>query len=91
MDKNHGPRNGNAPHGSEAKGETKSTPNSSTSATLRDDPLQGWFDLSKPARSRQQKKSWIRKQRGFADLFTLLWILHGCSLVFVMFAAGGLI
>ena len=64
---------------------------SSTGATLREDPLQGWFNLSKPARARQQKKSWSRKQRGFADLFTLLWILHGCSLVFVMFAAGGLI
>ena len=49
MDKNHGPRNGNAPHGSEAKGETKSTPNSNTGAPLRDDPLQGWFDLAKPA------------------------------------------
>jgi hypothetical protein len=46
-------------------------PVSSTGATLRDDPLQGWFDLSKPARSRQQKKSWNRKQRGFADPLAL--------------------
>ena len=46
-------------------------PVSSTSAPLRDGPLQGWFDLSKPARSRQQKKSWSRKQRGFADPLAL--------------------
>jgi len=61
MDKIHGPINGNAPRGSEASGETKSTPNSNTGATLREAPLQGWFDLAKPARSRQQKKSWNRK------------------------------
>ena len=76
MDKNHGPRNGNAPHGSEAKGETKSTPNSNISAPLRDDPLQGWFDLSKPARARLQKKSWSRKQRGFADIWAMWCVLQ---------------
>ena len=51
-------------------------PVSSTSATLRDDPLQGWFDLSKPARSRQQKKAWSRKQRGFADLWPMWCVLQ---------------
>ena len=50
MDKIHGPINGNAPRGSEASGETKSTPNSNTGATLREAPLQGWFDLAKPDR-----------------------------------------
>ena len=73
-----------APWGEAALGKTNQPLNttaiaatvSSTGATLRDNPLQGWFDLSKPARSRQQKKSWIRKQRGFADLWAMWCVLQ---------------
>jgi len=49
---------------------------SSTGAPLRDDPLQGWFDLAKPARARLQKKSWSRKQCGFADLWAMWCVLQ---------------
>lgn len=27
------------------------------------DPLTGWFDLAKPSRNRQQKRSWKRGQK----------------------------
>ena len=35
-------------------------------------PLQGWHDLAKPSRNRQQKRSWKRgKQRGRIDAYRL--------------------
>jgi hypothetical protein len=49
---------------------------SSTGAPLRDDPLQGWYDLAKPSRARLQKKSWSRKQRGFADPLAMWCVLQ---------------
>ena len=49
---------------------TASTANHSTPT----DPLQGWYDLAKPSRERQQKTAWKRgKQRGDAHaLFNAL-------------------
>jgi hypothetical protein len=68
-----------APGGEAALGDTNQPLNttlspatlSGLSASLREDPLQGWFDLSKHARARLQKKSWSRKQRGFADIWAM--------------------
>lgn len=88
MDNFHGPKNGNAPRGSEASGETKSTPNSNTGAPLRDDPLQAWFDLSKYARARLQKKSWSRKQCGFADLWAMWCVLQLYCIVLTVLWGG---
>ena len=34
--------------------------------TRLSDPLQGWHALAKPARQRQQKKSWMRRKGGAA-------------------------
>ena len=31
------------------------------------DPLLGWFNLAKPSRDRQQKRSWERNNRGRID------------------------
>lgn len=31
------------------------------------DPLQGWFNLAKPSRDRQQKRGWKRNSRGRID------------------------
>jgi hypothetical protein len=31
------------------------------------DPLLGWFNLAKPSRDRQQKRSWKRNARGRID------------------------
>ena len=53
------------------------------------DPLQGWFDLAKPARNRQQKRSWKRgKQQGRIDPFLLAEL--ALMAVIVLLIAGGL-
>lgn len=36
------------------------------------DPLQGWFNLAKPSRNRQQKRGWQRKQRGSTLIESIL-------------------
>lgn len=54
------------------------------------DPLQGWFDLAKPSRERQQKSAWKRsKQRGRIDAYLAahLALLVAIGLLIV----GGLI
>ncbi len=50
------------------------------------DPLKGWFDLAKPSRNRQQKRSWARgKQRGQIDTYLAgqLALLAVIALLFV--------
>ena len=53
------------------------------------DPLKGWFDLAKPSRNRQQKRSWKRgKQQGRIDPFLLAEL--ALMAVIVLLIAGGL-
>ena len=53
------------------------------------DPLQGWFNLAKPSRYRQQKRSWKRgKQQGRIDPFLLAEL--ALMAVIVLLIAGGL-
>ena len=53
------------------------------------DPLQGWFNLAKPSRNRQQKRSWKRgKQQGRIDPFLLAEL--ALMAVIVLLIAGGL-
>jgi hypothetical protein len=80
-----------APVGQEAAlGVTNQPMNNTLSDRLRGaDPLQGWFDLAKPARSRQQKKSWNRKQRGFADLWLMLSLFQiNCFVLAILWGAS---
>ena len=53
------------------------------------DPLQGWFNLAKPAQDRQPKRNWKHgKQRGRIDGFLLA---HLATLaVIVVLLVGGL-
>lgn len=52
------------------------------------DPLQGWFDLAKPSRNRQQKRSWRRgKQRGRIDA-CLAGQLALLAVIALLFACG---
>jgi hypothetical protein len=56
--------------------------------TTATDPLQGWFDLAKPSRNRQQKRSWRRgKQRGRMDAF-LAGQLALLAVITLLFACG---
>ena len=53
------------------------------------DPVKGWFDLAKPARNRQQKRSWKHgKQQGRIDPFLLAEL--ALMAVIVLLIAGGL-
>ena len=53
------------------------------------DPLQGWFNLAKPSRNRQQKRSWKRgKQQGRIDPFLLAEL--ALMAVIVLLIVGGL-
>ena len=52
------------------------------------DPLKGWFDLAKPSRSRQQKRSWKRcNQRGCIDA-SLLAQLAPLAAITVLIVGG---
>ena len=47
-------------------GTAKENPANSPNFTIQDDPLRGWLELGKTARLRQQKKPWLKKNRGAA-------------------------
>lgn len=52
------------------------------------DPLIGWFNLAKPSRDRQQKRSWKRsKQRGRIDAFLAAQL--ALLIVLVVLIIGG--
>ena len=52
------------------------------------DPLKGWFDLAKPSRNRQQKRSWKRgKQRGRIDI-CLAGQLAMLAVITLLFVGG---
>ena len=74
-------------------GQVATRPASNTAFTERhstvSDPLQGWFNLAKPSRNRQQKRSWKRgKQQGRIDPFLLAEL--ALMAVIVLLIAGGL-
>ena len=48
------------------------------------DPLKGWFDLAKPSRERQQKRSWKRGNRGQVDSVLLANILMAVIIVLIV-------
>ena len=52
------------------------------------DPLLGWFNLAKPSRDRQPKRSWKRsKQRGRIDAFLAAQLV--LLIVLVVLIVGG--
>lgn len=51
------------------------------------DPLMGWFNLAKPSRDRQQKKSWKRKQRGQVCLPMVANLLLTAAALVLFFVA----
>ena len=52
------------------------------------DPLQGWFNLAKPSRDRQPKRSWKRgNQRGRIDAYLAAQL--ALLIVFVALTVGG--
>ena len=74
-------------------GQVATRPASNTAFTERhstvSDPLQGWFNLAKPSRNRQQKRNWKRgKQQGRIDPFLLAEL--ALMAVIVLLIAGGL-
>ena len=74
-------------------GQVATRPASNTAFTERNstapDPLQGWFDLAKPARNRQQKRSWKHgKQQGRIDAHLLAELVLLAAIVLLI--VGGL-
>lgn len=73
---------GRAP-GKDATPKTTDSPNHTGS-----DPLLGWFNLAKPSRDRQPKRSWKRgKQRGRIDV--VLAAQLALLIVLVVLIVGG--
>ncbi len=55
------PRKGKGRNGGDRNATLKTTSDSQNHTGS--DPLQGWFNLAKPSRNRQQKRNWGRARR----------------------------